>query len=247
MFGESGFGASGLFATQPAFAWAAVVLALVATAVLVWYLVRKPILDPTVKGLLLFGYGVLPIAIALIANLVTFEHMKGREFCGSCHVMEPYTGDAAAFDSLTLASRHSRNDAFGDESCYTCHQDYGMYGTILTKWGGLQHVYHYYLHYQDLSIDSALERIEIYIPYPSSNCIECHSTEVPIWNAVDEHRGVRDSVRSGELSCASASCHGPAHPAEVMNPQAFRPGGAEAGDESGDDLHGDSSDDEERP
>jgi cytochrome c-type protein NapC len=186
--------------------------AIIAAAILVWFLVRRPVLGWTTKVALLFGLGVFPIATAATGNVVGFNHTLSRDFCSGCHVMEPFTGDAANPRSFTLAARHSRNPSFGGESCYACHADYGMFGAVTTKLNGLRHVYEYYTEYRSLSLEEALPRIHTYKPYPNHNCMQCHSTEVPSWYSLSEHAALDDEVRSGEVSCASAGCHGPIHP-----------------------------------
>src|SRR5688572_11394547 len=118
--------------------------------VLLWYLVRRPALTRATKIALLFGIGLLPIATAGNGNVAGFHATKERQFCSSCHVMTPYGDDAVDPASESLASRHSRNEAFGRESCYTCHADYGMFGTVATKLGGLRHVYEYVLRYHSM-------------------------------------------------------------------------------------------------
>ena len=193
-----------------------VVLALgaaaLAAAILVWFLWRRPLLDWTTKVLLLLGMGLFPIVTAATGNVVGFQNTMSREFCGGCHVMEPFTDDAANPASFTLAARHSRNPSFGDHSCYACHADYGMFGAVTTKLNGLRHVYGYYTEFRSLSLEEALPRLETFKPYPNQNCMQCHSTQVPGWNMVSEHVALSDEVRSGEVSCASAGCHGPIHP-----------------------------------
>ena len=181
-------------------------------AILVWFLVRRPKLAWTTKVLLLFGLGVFPAATATTGNLAGFQQTKTRQFCGGCHVMEPFTDDAADITSLTLAARHSRNPSFGNDSCYACHADYGMFGAVTTKLNGLRHVYEYYTDYHRLTIAEAMPRIHLYKPYPNDNCRQCHSTRVPSWELVAEHAALDAEVRSGEVSCASEGCHGPIHP-----------------------------------
>ncbi len=184
-----------------------------ASALLVlWYLVRRPLLTNATKLVLLAGIGVLPIMTAATGNVAGFEATKTRRFCSSCHVMTPYGNDSSDPTSKTLAARHARNAAFGDENCYTCHADYGMYGTIITKLGGLRHVYEYTLHYRNMSLEEARATIHIRKPFPNSTCIHCHSTTGPLWDAVPEHASLLDRLRDGSVSCASAGCHGPAHP-----------------------------------
>jgi cytochrome c-type protein NapC len=190
-----------------------------ASALLVlWFLLRRPQLTHATKLLLLAGIGVLPLATAMTGNVAGFEATKTRRFCSSCHVMTPYGNDSNDVHSTTLASRHARNAMFGDENCYACHADYGMYGTIVTKAGGLRHVYEYVLHYHDMPLDEAREKIHIRKPFPNATCMHCHSTEAPTWNAVAEHASLVDRLRDGQVSCASSGCHGPAHPFSKVRP-----------------------------
>jgi hypothetical protein len=191
---------------------AALVCAAGAAAILLWYLVRRPPLGPTTKVALLFGFGVLPLGAALSGNLVGFEETTTRAFCGSCHTMEPYTDDAADPASVTLAAMHSRNEHFGPRSCYTCHSDYGMFGTVATKINGLRHVWMYYTEYRSIPIEESLPRIEIYAPIPNYTCTRCHSTTLPGWSEVPDHVALSGELRDGRVSCTSDGCHGPAHP-----------------------------------
>jgi len=179
---------------------------------MLWYLLRRPALSRATKIVLLLGIGVLPIATATTGNVAGFEATKARRFCGSCHVMTPYGADSDDRHSTTLAARHARNALFGDANCYGCHADYGMYGTVITKLGGLRHVYEYVLHYRNMSLEDARATIHIRTPFQNATCMHCHSTQGPTWNAVKEHASLLDRLRGGAVSCASAGCHGPAHP-----------------------------------
>jgi cytochrome c-type protein NapC len=180
--------------------------------ILTWFVVRRPALDRHAKLLLFFGLGVFPIGAAGAANVQGYQATQKRAFCGSCHVMKPYTEDSANKASLGLASRHGRNAFFGRENCYSCHEDYGMYGTVLTKLGGMRHVWLYYTEFSGMSLEEAKSKIHIRKPYPNSNCMECHSTELQGWMRTPEHRSSLDDVRAQKISCASPGCHGFAHP-----------------------------------
>jgi cytochrome c-type protein NapC len=193
--------------------WGAIICAAIAALILVWYLVRRPQLTRTVKLALLLGIGVFPAGTALLGNYHGYEESRMVPFCGACHVMTPYTKDLKDPTSTTLASLHGRNSAFGDEACYACHRDYGMFGTVTTKLTGMKHAYIYWRDFKDTPVEEALPRIELYNPYPNSNCMQCHSTALPGWeDTVPEHRGLSADLRSGAVSCASEGCHGPAHP-----------------------------------
>ncbi|ACY18748.1 NapC/NirT family cytochrome c [Haliangium ochraceum] len=190
----------------------AVLSALLAALLLGWFLLRRPALGPATKLILLMGIGVFPIATAGTGNLMGYEESKSRNFCGSCHVMQPWVQDSNDLASLTLASRHARNPNFGDHNCYACHADYGMFGTVVTKLAGLRHVYEYNLRFRSLTLDEAMPRIHLLGTYPNRNCMQCHSTLVPGWENVPDHAGLAAELRADQVSCVSAGCHGPAHP-----------------------------------
>src|SRR5665647_478655 len=197
----------------------------IAAVLLLWFLIRRPQVTRSTKLVLLFGIGFLPLTTAGTGNIAGYHAMKTREFCTtSCHVMTPYGIDSANPDSLGLAARHGRNAAFGAENCYTCHADYGMFGTITTKLGGLRHVYEYTFNFHQLSLEEALPKIHIRNPFPNSTCIRCHSTENPLWKKVGDHASTLVEIRAGTLSCASAGCHGAAHPFSYDIPERAKVG-----------------------
>ena len=194
-------------------AWACLLCAAIAAGLLIYYLVRRPPLTTGTKLVLLMGLGIFPIMSAMSGNVVGYEASTERQFCGGCHVMQPYTIDSQDPRSTSLAAMHARNDLFGDRNCYTCHADYGMYGTLLTKLSGLNHVYEYYLNgYHAMTLEESRYAIHIKKPFPNQTCMHCHSLSLPGWIDEPEHQAIVESVERGEVSCASAGCHGPAHP-----------------------------------
>ena len=187
--------------------------AVISATILVGYLVFRPPLVRATKIWLFFGLGVFPIAAAFAGNVQGFEATKERPFCGSCHVMAGYYADSSNPHSQSLAARHSRNPFFGDRSCYVCHADYGMFGTVLTKAGGMRHVWLYLTEYRNTPIEEAKKTIVLRDPaMMNGNCIECHSTADPLWRKVPDHLATLDDTKAGHLGCASAGCHGLAHP-----------------------------------
>lgn len=180
-----------------------------ATAILVGYLARRPALTPPVKLLLLFGLGIFPIGAALAGNIANFQVTQQRQFCGSCHVMDPHAHDAADPESRSLAAHHSRIPHFGDQSCYVCHADYGMFGTVATKIGGMHHVWDFYT--QDWKAPGHRPP-QLYKPYDSAACRQCH---LPMRDPAPlEHRVHQAVIESGSVACASRGCHGPPHPTD---------------------------------
>jgi cytochrome c-type protein NapC len=87
-----------------------------------------------------------------------------------------------------------------------------MYGTVITKLGGLKHVWMYYRYYRNVSAQDAKKTIALYKPYPNDNCMQCHSTTLDLWKAVPDHKSALEAVRADRVSCASSGCHGFAHP-----------------------------------
>ena len=180
------------------------VCAALSAVILVGYLVVRPPLVRATKLALLLGLGIFPIGAAFAGNVHGFEETKERRFCGSCHTMVLHAADSDDRTSRTLASEHARNGMFGSENCYTCHADYGMFGTVVTKAGGLRHVWLYLTEYRNTSLEEDKKRI--------GNCMHCHSTEDTLWLKVPDHVASLDDTRAGRLGCASAGCHGLAHP-----------------------------------
>jgi nitrate/TMAO reductase-like tetraheme cytochrome c subunit len=189
------------------------VAAAAAAIILIRYLIRKPLLDLRMKLWLLLGLGVLPAISAGASTVAGMEATTHRTFCGSCHVMGGHFGDTMDPQSQSLAARHSRNPSFGERSCYVCHADYGMYGYALTKAGGLRHVYLYYLGgYKQMTLEQAEKSIHLIKPYDNANCRQCHTGTVHDWKKLPDHRSLATELASNKVSCASAGCHGYAHP-----------------------------------
>jgi nitrate/TMAO reductase-like tetraheme cytochrome c subunit len=181
----------------------------IAAALILYYLIRRPPLHAATKLILFAGLGLFPLLAAGSGNYAGFKATSTREFCGGCHTMGPWVDDAADPDSTTLSALHARNELFGEESCYACHADYGPFGVVATKINGLKHVLAYLTEYRSIPVEEAVETIRIYKPYPNSNCTHCHSTKLPGWRAVPDHKVTEDPE---EVSCASSGCHGPVHP-----------------------------------
>lgn len=192
---------------------AAIAATALSSLIVLWFLIKKPPLNTATKLRLFAGMFVLPTAAALAGNLVGFQVTTQRSFCAGCHVMEPYTDDSADAASTSLASRHGRNHWFGKENCYTCHADYEMFGTVLTKASGMSHVYYYYFtDWGRMPKDEFLKAVKISKPYTNRPCMQCHSTTTPGFREVRDHKSALESVRTNEIGCASKGCHGPAHP-----------------------------------
>jgi cytochrome c-type protein NapC len=209
-----------LHSTEDVLRLAALVSAVLAVAILVWYLIARPPLGRSTKIVLLFGLGVMPLATALSGNIAGFEFTMKRDFCGSCHVMLPYTQDAGDPKSTSLAAIHSRNHTFGLESCYTCHADYQIFGALTTKMNGMKHLMMYITEYSNTGpLGEGGPKIHMYKPFKNGMCTRCHSTEAPRWGKVEEHAGSIDEIRKGDVKCVDC------HTGELIHPRAFAHGG----------------------
>jgi len=195
----------------------AVGCAAVASAIILWYLVRRPPLGRLTKVLLLLGLGLLPVMVALTGNIAGYEYTLSRPFCGSCHVMGPYIRDSEDPQSQSLAAIHSRNHKFGDQSCYMCHADYQMFGAITTKMNGMKHLYYYITEYASTGPDGeGGPTIKLYKPFKNDKCMQCHSTAAKKY--VETHGDQLEQIRSGDMLCID--CHSEVHPTALSR----RPG-----------------------
>jgi nitrate/TMAO reductase-like tetraheme cytochrome c subunit len=187
--------------------------AAIAAAIILYFLLKRPALDLPMKLWLFAGLGLFPGLSAAASTVAGMERTTKREFCGSCHVMEGHFSNATDPNAQSLAARHTRNPFFGEQSCYVCHADYGMFGYALTKLGGLRHVYEYHLGgYGEMSHAEAKRAIHLIKPYDNLNCRQCHTTTARVWSQVPDHQALKAELFSNKVSCASAGCHGFAHP-----------------------------------
>ncbi|MEQ9317949.1 MAG: NapC/NirT family cytochrome c [Polyangiaceae bacterium] len=189
------------------------ICAIVAIAILGRYLLKKPPLDFRWRMILLLGLGGFPAGSAITSTVDGMERTTEREFCGSCHTMDPYIFDVNDAASQSLAARHGRNPFFGERNCYVCHADYGMLGYPLTKLNGMKHVYMYYIAgWRSYSPEESQARIHLAKPYDNTNCRQCHSGSLADWSSVAEHVALEKELQANTVSCASGGCHGYAHP-----------------------------------
>ena len=215
----------------------AVASAAAALIIILWYLIRRPPLGRLTKALLLMGLGVFPAVVSLTGNIAGFEYTLSRPFCGSCHVMGPYLRDAEDPKSTSLASIHSHNLKFGENSCYNCHADYKMFGAVTTKLNGMRHLFMYITEYANTGPDGEggpliklyrrhdLETHKItdeqFNAQMNGMCMQCHSTYAAVW--VEKHGDFAPDVRSFKQLCID--CHDNIHPLALSR----RPGAPKEG------------------
>jgi hypothetical protein len=67
--------------------------------------------------------------------------------------------------------------------------------------------------YRNVSAEDAKKTVTLRDPGEmNDNCMQCHSTKDTLWLAVADHKSSVDDTRAGRIACASAGCHGLAHP-----------------------------------
>jgi cytochrome c nitrite reductase small subunit len=169
----------------------------------VWRMVRTRGVTPPSKALLLGTIVVIPIVVVFLATAHGMQASMTVEACGSCHVMESHVADLRNPASDSLAAIHYKNRYIQDNHCYTCHTDYGMYGTLSAKLAGLGHVYYN-------TTGTYARPIKIRRPFSNLRCVNCHGGAK---NFLAKHdKDEIPNLISGKDSCLD--CHGPAHKAE---------------------------------
>jgi hypothetical protein len=147
---------------------------------------------------------LLPVLVAVMGASEHMARSEQTQFCLSCHIMEPYGRSLWIDDATYVPAAHFQNARIPrDQACYTCHTDYVMYGTILTKIGGLRHVYAQYLGKPE-------NPIHLYTPYNNRECLHCHAG-ARSFEKDAVHMAIMPDIVSNQLSCISSGCHGNVH------------------------------------
>jgi nitrate/TMAO reductase-like tetraheme cytochrome c subunit len=172
--------------------------------VVVWRLIRRRGVNTVSKSLLFGSILVLPIVVTFLATAHGMQQSMKTEACGHCHVMASHVEDLKNPKSDSLAAVHYKNRYIQENHCYTCHSDYGMYGTVGAKLEGLGHTVR--------NITGNYEfPLKVRVPYSNVRCLSCHGGAA---NFLAKHE--KDQIQNlmlGKDSCLD--CHGPAHPPET--------------------------------
>jgi cytochrome c-type protein NapC len=190
---------------------------LIAVAILlIVFLISRPSLTASRAGKQM-AFVVLFVLPVIVASMGAAEHMRRSEqtqFCISCHIMEPYGRSLYIDDPGHVPAAHFQNARIPrDQACYTCHTDYVMYGTILTKLGGLRHVYVQYLGKPE-------NPIHLYVPYNNRECLHCHEGARSFEEGVT-HMAIMPDIVSNQVSCMSSGCHANVHDVANLSQQKF--------------------------
>ncbi len=173
-----------------------------AILVLAWRGLRRGGSVMPVGGMLIVGLTFLPLIVTFVGYLHGFHGMETVQSCGGCHEMTPYVNDLTDPQSVGLAAVHYKNRYIRESQCYTCHSDYGMFGTAAAKMAGVRHVYYHVTGTYTLPI-------KIAAPYPNVRCLGCHGESQKFLKSEAHPKEVQPQLVAGKVSCLD--CHAPAH------------------------------------
>jgi cytochrome c-type protein NapC len=150
---------------------------------------------------------IFPIMVGTFGAAEHMERSKQTSFCLSCHIMEPYGRSLHVDDATYLPAAHFQNSRVPrDETCYTCHTDYVLYGTIRAKMRGMHHVWVQY-------VTGPKQPLHLYHPYNTRECLHCHegarSFEQGATHNADPE--IMQQIRDNKMSCLSSGCHDTIH------------------------------------
>ena len=166
----------------------------------IWSSLRRRGLTSVSRALLFGGIMVVPVVVVFLATAHGMQKSMTVEACGACHVMEGHVRDLTNPASDSLAAVHYKNRYILQDQCYTCHSDYGMFGTVGAKMEGVGHVWHNTTgHYA--------KPIKIAHPYSNTRCLTCHAGAANFLAKHEKDQVLR--LMTGKDSCLD--CHGPAH------------------------------------
>jgi cytochrome c-type protein NapC len=177
------------------------------TAALAYFGVPTLLGQPWGRLVLLVGAGVVPLFATAGGMGVGYRESSRTRFCLECHEMKPYGMSLFADNPSAVPAVHYQSRLIErDTTCYACHADYAMFGDVKTKLNGLRHVWVHYL-------GEAADPIELYQPYPNSNCLHCHD-DARSYLEARVHQSILAELRAGTTSCLK--CHGVAHDFESV-------------------------------
>ena len=181
----------------------ALVMALSAIALIGWTLVahRGRLAGFRARLLLFIGICCIPFPAVLMSAAVGLEQSKAVGFCNSCHLMSAFVADMKDSHSRSLSAVHFRNRYIQEEHCYNCHTDYGLFGTLEAKIGGMSHVWREFA-------GAGGGRVRLKTNYRFTICLNCHGQSSKFIQQ-KEHAGVVNKVVSGTSVCTE--CHNQSH------------------------------------
>jgi len=151
---------------------------------------------------LLLAIVVLPLLLTVGNISYGVAESSSTRFCLSCHEMQEHGKSLFADNRQALAAVHYQSRLVDRQTaCYSCHKDYALFGDVKAKLNGLRHVWAHY-------VSGVPKKIELYQPYPISNCLHCHDDSRRFVEG-PAHRPALAALYAGTTSCLS--CHRVAH------------------------------------
>jgi len=181
------------------------ITALAAMGLTGWVLLtRRRKLDDLRSRIALFlGICVLPVPVMFMSTAVGLEQAKAVAFCSSCHVMQAFVEDMENPASTNLPAIPYKNRFIQEDHCYVCHTNYGLFGTVEAKLGGLSHIW-------EETTGSFELPIRAKNGYQFTICLNCHGLSAR-FSENDLHQAVLGQVLGGQTACTD--CHELSHPA----------------------------------
>jgi cytochrome c-type protein NapC len=180
----------------------------VIAALLIDTIVVKPAITSSVTGKMLafIAFCILPVLCGSMAASTHIERSKQTKFCISCRIMEPYGKSLYVDEPSYIPASHFQNHRVPpDAACYTCHTDYGLYGGLRAKLGGVRHIF---IQYFGTPPSRKISSCTFLIT--NRECLHCHAGARSFEdNAV--HTAIRDQLTGNEMSCMSSGCHDTVH------------------------------------
>jgi cytochrome c nitrite reductase small subunit len=162
---------------------------------------RRHISSVPSQWLLFLGICILPFPMMVLGTAIGMEQAKDVSFCQNCHVMKRFVTDMKNPENNSLAAKHFKNRYIQRDHCYTCHTDYGLFGTMQAKTVGLGHIW------KETTGSYSLP-VKIARPYRFTICLDCHAQSLK-FEGVQEHTGLVTKIQTGEAECTT--CLGLAH------------------------------------
>jgi cytochrome c-type protein NapC len=157
---------------------------------------------------LLIGIVALPLLVSTGSLSAGFHQSSRTGFCLSCHEMQRYGMSLFADNRAALSAVHYQNRFVDrDSTCYSCHADYAMFGDVKAKVNGLRHVWVHYF-------GKVPEKISLYRPYASANCLHCHE-DARRFAEAPAHQAILGSLYDGSTGCFG--CHNVAHDMKAVD------------------------------
>ena len=180
------------------------VTALLAMGLTGWVLLtrRRKLDGLQARAALFLGTCVLPVPVMFMSTAVGLEQAKAVEFCSSCHVMRVFVEDMTDPASTGLAALHYQNRFIQEDHCYVCHTNYGLFGTVEAKMGGLTHIWEETTGTYQLPIRAKGG-------YEFTICLNCHGLSAK-FSKNDRHQAIIGEVLANEAACTD--CHVLSHP-----------------------------------